>query len=463
MQKQIYFSFISINFSSIFKIEFNSNVSNDFLISFLKDFIQAFNGNFCLTSEGNNLEINCYQQKNHELEVKISDLVTRYRNSIPPINRINDFIKKLSENESFFLLPADLDTIPTKNKIMMLNELASLNNPSLNYDEINNEFDILFGHIIEKYNSFGPSIEKKTKIGEGLKKNRTCRFCNKNSEETTFQKVAHAIPEALGNKNIILNEECDTCNENFSGTLERDILVYLRLFNTFYQVKNKKNKVPKIKQNNFEMMHIDPNLEENKEIIERAKEISKHPFNPNNFFAIISKKNQDSSAIKDTINLKPPTIALDSDEKIILQNIYKALVKFALSCIDKEYLESFKKTLEWVTNENIFKEHLPQVAVLLNPEKLVSHPSITIHIRKDNDNNLPYAIGEFHYTTFVYVFIIPTFNEIEKDFSEKSNFNKFKEFFSYYNFDNLPWVFNNLSDSISRKLSLKINFEEVEK
>lgn len=129
MQKQIYFSFISINFSSIFKIEFNSNVSNDFLISFLKDFIQAFNGNFCLTSEGNNLEINCYQQKNHELEVKISDLVTRYRNSIPPINRINDFIKKLSENENFFLLPADLDTIPTKNKIMMLNELASLNNP----------------------------------------------------------------------------------------------------------------------------------------------------------------------------------------------------------------------------------------------------------------------------------------------------------------------------------------------
>lgn len=228
-------------------------------------------------------------------------------------------------------------------------------------------------------------------------------------------------------------------------------------------MKNKKNKVPKIKQNNFEMMHIDPNLEENKEIIERAKEISKHPFNPNNFFAIISKKNQDSSAIKDTINLKPPTIALDSDEKIILQNIYKALVKFALSCIDKEYLESFKKTLEWVTNENIFKEHLPQVAVLLNPEKLVSHPSITIHIRKDNDNNLPYAIGEFHYTTFLYVFIIPTFNEIEKDFSEKSNFNKFKEFFSYYNFDNLPWVFNNLSDSISRKLSLKINFEEVEK
>lgn len=94
MQKQIYFSFISINFSSIFKIEFNSNVSNDFLISFLKDFIQAFNGNFCLTSEGNNLEINCYQQKNHELEVKISDLVTRYRNSKYQLKSKHVFITK---------------------------------------------------------------------------------------------------------------------------------------------------------------------------------------------------------------------------------------------------------------------------------------------------------------------------------------------------------------------------------
>jgi len=222
-------------------------------------------------------------------------------------------------------------------------------------------------------------------------------------------------------------------------------------------VKNKNNKVPKIKQNNFEMLHINPNLEKNKEIIEKAKEISEHPFNPNNFFVIVSRQNKDSSAVSDTIHFKPPTISLDSDEKIILQNIYKALVKFALSCIKTEDLEGFKETLNWIADENLFKENLPKVAVLLNPEKLELHPSITIHIRNDDDTTLPYAVGEFHYTTFVYVFIIPIFN------GKEINFNKFKEFFSYYQFDKLPWVFNDFNDSTPRKLSLKMNFEENKK
>jgi len=457
MKEQIYFTFFSIKSCATYKIEFNPNKSNNSLIYFIQDFIQTFNGQVCLTPEGNRLEINCSQKNTLELQAKVLELVNRNKSNQPVINKINDFIKKLSINEIFFILPVDSASISLKNQFMMANELMSLNNPSLDYNDLENSFNNLFGHIIEKYKSFSPSIEKKTKIGKGLKTDRICRFCHKDSYQTSFKKIAHSIPEALGNKNIILNEECDIYNEKFSKTLEKDILVYLRLFNTFYQVKNKNNKVPKIKQNNFEMLHINPNLEKNKEIIEKAKEISEHPFNPNNFFVIVSRQNKDSSAVSDTIHFKPPTISLDSDEKIILQNIYKALVKFALSCIKTEDLEGFKETLNWIADENLFKENLPKVAVLLNPEKLELHPSITIHIRNDDDTTLPYAVGEFHYTTFVYVFIIPIFN------GKEINFNKFKEFFSYYQFDKLPWVFNDFNDSTPRKLSLKMNFEENKK
>ncbi len=457
MKEQIYFTFFSIKSCATYKIEFNSDASNDSLIYFIQDFVQTFNGQLCLTPEGNRLEINCYQKNTPELQAKVLELVGRNKINQPVINKINDFIKKLSIDEHFFILPVNFESIPPKNQIMMESELMSLNNPSLDYDDLENTLNNLFGHVIEKYKSFSPSIKKKSKIGKGLKTDRICRFCHKDSSQTSFKKIAHAIPEALGNKNIILNEECDICNEKFSRTLEKDILVYLRFFNTFYQVKNKNNKVPKIKQSNFEMVHINPNLEENNEIIERAKEISEHSFNPNNFFVITSRQNKNYSAVSDTVNSKPPAISLDSDEKITLQNIYKSLVKFALSCIETEYLEGFKETLNWIADENLFKENLPKVAVLLNPEKLESHPSIIIHIRNDDDTTLPYAVGEFHYTTFVYVFIIPTFNEKEIEI----DFNKFKGFFSYYQFDKLPWVFNEFNDSTPRKLSLKINFEKT--
>lgn len=43
----------------------------------------------------------------------------------------------------------------------------------------------------------------------------TCRFCHR-GPGATFRKVAHAIPEALGNKWVVSLDECDNCNELFS-------------------------------------------------------------------------------------------------------------------------------------------------------------------------------------------------------------------------------------------------------
>lgn len=41
---------------------------------------------------------------------------------------------------------------------------------------------------------------------------RLCRFCQKNEKETTFRNESHAIPECLGNHQLILLDECDDCN-----------------------------------------------------------------------------------------------------------------------------------------------------------------------------------------------------------------------------------------------------------
>lgn len=53
-----------------------------------------------------------------------------------------------------------------------------------------------------------PGMEK---IVLGDTENRTCRFCGLHEPRVTFRHEAHAIPEALGNRSIFTNYECDSC------------------------------------------------------------------------------------------------------------------------------------------------------------------------------------------------------------------------------------------------------------
>lgn len=54
-----------------------------------------------------------------------------------------------------------------------------------------------------------------------------CRFCGQEKPVAAFKKVAHTIPELLGNKRIIsIENECDACNSLFSN-YERDLTTFL--------------------------------------------------------------------------------------------------------------------------------------------------------------------------------------------------------------------------------------------
>src|SRR5690606_1559516 len=104
-----------------------------------------------------------------------------------------------------------------------------------------------------KYNINIPRNDRKTIIGNAKKENRCCRFCNKTlSEGATFRNVAHAIPEGLGNKNIILGDECDDCNEFFGNDIEPSLIEHLDIYRVFLGVKGKSG-TPKIKYKNGHM------------------------------------------------------------------------------------------------------------------------------------------------------------------------------------------------------------------
>lgn len=89
-------------------------------------------------------------------------------------------------------------------------------------------------------------LEEKTVVPDTITNQRTCRFCGKSSPETTFRKDAHAIPEFLGNRYLLSDAECDSCNDYFSKTVEDHFAKFLNPYRTIGQIPGKTG-LPKYK------------------------------------------------------------------------------------------------------------------------------------------------------------------------------------------------------------------------
>ena len=73
-------------------------------------------------------------------------------------------------------------------------------------------FDFLQAYELEK------EIDCPNEKMKGLipKTKRVCRFCKLKYGEVYFKKDAHLISKLLGNKYLVSDFECDTCNGIFS-------------------------------------------------------------------------------------------------------------------------------------------------------------------------------------------------------------------------------------------------------
>ena len=376
--------------------------------------------------ENSKIKISHIQCNTNDLKEKIVSFVEKYKEKSPQLNRFKGFFDKLDENEHFFLLPNT--EISTEQSVFMSNYLISLRD-GRDFDKLKADTQEIFECVLNNYNIFSYDTTKKLKIGESLKTNRTCRFCKKQQPEVTFLKEAHAISEALGNKTLILNEECDTCNEFFDEQIERDIIDYFGIYRTFFGIKGKQ-RIPKLKGENFAYEH------------QGDKQIS---------IRVIGDPNTD--------NDEPPlNIKMDTYNKISLQNIYKALCKFALSIIDSKYVEYFDRTIDWIRND-IVSGALPKVAVLSTYNFFDTHPNLILYIRKNDNTELPFAIGEFHFTFLVYVFIVPYSNQDCSDFCNEDNYNKFWECFQHYKRSG-KWSFNDYNNSRKKKLTFDLKLKK---
>jgi len=177
---------------------------------------------------------------------------------------------------------------------------------------IESYFDIIFNEL----------LSESEKIYIGIK-SRFCRFCGQSEPTVSFRNDAHAIPESIGNKRLILLEECDNCNTYFSNEFENSFDKYTKPIRTMFGIKGKE-KVPSYKSKN-KTVRLDVNL-------------SKHE---------IKVKGNESEVFEPNISENHHLMTLHREPYKPLA-VYKTLIKMILSILPHEELMGFESIIDWV-------------------------------------------------------------------------------------------------------------------
>lgn len=95
------------------------------------------------------------------------------------------------------------------------------------------------------HHAFGPGSER---VYLGAKTKLACRYCGLAAPQVKFRKLAHAIPDQIGNDWLFDYEECDDCNLHFSKYVEDDFAKWTLPWRSLGRISGKSG-VPSLKSN----------------------------------------------------------------------------------------------------------------------------------------------------------------------------------------------------------------------
>lgn len=216
-------------------------------------------------------------------------------------------------------------------------------------------------------------------------KSRVCRFCKKNEHETTFRNESHAIPECLGNHQLILLDECDACNKFFSEKLEDHLDKFTKPYRIAGQIVGK-NGIP-----NYRTKNKNSRIEFNK------VPTIKSPIGEE--FILIDREK------------KEITVKLHQESHIPLA-AYKALLKVAISIInDAKELDAFGHTIDWLLNPDLTISVIKPaqlMQIFVPGPRPTNGVAVCLFRRKAELQNLPYSVFVIAFGNVVFQLVIPS-------------------------------------------------------
>ncbi len=245
-------------------------------------------------------------------------------------------------------------------------------------DQANAFFKI---YKIEQMLLFHDSKEKSLKP----KRNRTCRFCGKSYPDVTFKNKAHLIPQLLGNKKLLSDFECDICNKKF-GCFENELANYIGITRTLTGLSGKEG-IPKFKSPDKQFSTW---IDENHNLT---------------FSESIRGKNVSIDDENKTITF---TADVHSFNALIL---YKCFVKIALSIIKDKDIKDFKKSIDFLNNDDIrvFDNSLAAIHEYVIPGPFFNYAIFFSCIKNETikDDLIPSRTFILYYRNYMIQYFIP--------------------------------------------------------
>jgi hypothetical protein len=232
-----------------------------------------------------------------------------------------------------------------------------------------------------------PNLKKGKKL--------VCRFCNQTEPAVSFKKDAHMIPDYLGNRHLLSDDECDSCNEKFGKTYEDHFAKYLGISRTINKVRGREG-VPTFNSNSL-----------------KAKKES--------FFGIqdsivISKLNDESDLLEFNLDTGIATIKSTKQKHIPLW-AYKALLKMALSALDKDVIKYYGSAFRFLMTDSLDL----QLAKICNCREYrmplgfgYEEPFILFFKKRDSSSRLPTHIFVLFFKNVLYEIFLPL-NDLDSE------------------------------------------------
>lgn len=321
------------------------------------------------------------------LKNNIVSFVKTYSNCFPQLKTIPSRLNKIKVGAPVFVGNLEVQHNQLL-KMEIINQLYGLQGQTMLPQE--------FLDFMEKYECRSVGYDQHTFIGHKNRTDRICRWCGGTlTTNATFNKKGHAISESLGNKNIVLCDECDACNEMFGRTIEEVAATYYSFENTLFGVHGK-NGIPKIKTSDRESIEND---------------------GCSGVFLKAQTFRQQGDKPPNQVTIKAP-------KKIIEQDVYRCFCKYALSCCEHDVFIHLKHLVPWLRKE-VDYEKTPWVLAYRHPNLDIEtgvrmeQPIMNMYIRRYDDKTIPYLICGLQHTIRTHLFIVPKDDEERLRFSSR--------------------------------------------
>ncbi|MCA7888596.1 HNH endonuclease [Burkholderia contaminans] len=200
---------------------------------------------------------------------------------------------------------------------------------------------------------------------------RCCRFCGRGVSQVTFGDVAHAVPESIGNRRLISEYECDTCNRFFGSSIENHFGNWSKP-NRLLAGRRGKTGIPTLKGGGPSGWRI-----------ERT----------GNRFEIFAGANEDDRPFTASEDHRVVNLSLTRDPYVPVA-VLKTFVKMALSVMPDEEFANFGETRDWLMGARTGDDfiQIPSAEWLVATSTPADSFAIHLLTRKHNaPDRVPYA------------------------------------------------------------------------